>query len=178
MPITLVRHAEVIEEYRGKYNGHIDIPLSENGKEQAKELAQKLQDEKYDKVYCSDLLRARQTLEAFSLHVEPIFTEKLREKSWGIHEGKSFEEISQMGIEYENFEQWIRALDGEDIDSYKQNIKEFFYNIVFKDEAQNTLIITHSGVIKTILGILNSYSLEESFSLKIPYLSTQTINIK
>jgi len=34
--ITLVRHSEVIKEYQGKYNGHIDISLSEKGKRDAK----------------------------------------------------------------------------------------------------------------------------------------------
>lgn len=176
MTITLVRHGEVIEEYRGKYNGHIDIPLSQNGIENAKELGKKLQCEAYDRVYCSDLLRAKHTLEAFSLHVEPIFTSTLREKSWGRHEGKSFDEIQKEGIEYESFEQWVKALDGENIERYKERIKEYFYETIFKSTDKNILIVTHSGVIKTLLGIVNGYSLEKAFSLHVSYLSITTID--
>ncbi len=176
MTLTLVRHAEVIEEYQGKYNGHIDIGLSQNGKLQAKELGQKLQDSKFDKVYCSDLLRAKQTLQAFNLNVEPIYAKELREKSWGEHEGKSFDEIQNEGIKYENFEQWIRALDGEDMDKYRGRIEKYFYETLFKQETQNVLVVTHSGVIKTILSILNNSSLEEAFSIKLSYLSAKIIN--
>jgi len=176
MKITLVRHAEVLESYQGKYNGHIDISLSENGKLQAKELANKLQDEDFDRIYCSDLLRAKETLDAFEIKIEPIFTSRLREKSWGIHEGKSFDEIQDSGIIYENFEQWIKALDGEDIYEYKDNAKDFLYNTILSSKSKNILIVTHSGFIKTILSIVKKYSLEDAFSIKLPYSSFVVIN--
>lgn len=171
MKITLLRHAQVIEEFQGKYNGHIDIPLSLEGKKEAKELAKKLKIEKFDKIYCSDLRRARETLDAFDYKIKPIYTDKLREKSWGKHEGKSFQEIQTEGIEYKTFEQWITALDGEDILSYRANIEKYFYNTIFTQKFQNILIVTHGGVIKTLLSIINRYSLQESFTIKLPYLS-------
>ncbi|MEA3229012.1 MAG: histidine phosphatase family protein [Campylobacterota bacterium] len=178
MKITLVRHAEVIKEYQHRYNGHIDIALSEKGKLDAQELALKLKDTKFDKIYCSDLKRAKQTLLAFEFSSLPIFTKELREKSWGIHEGKSFEEIERSGIKYKSFQQWISALDGEDIDSYKERIKRYFYDTIFQQDCKNILIVTHSGVIKTVLGILNNLEIEESFSLRFPYSSYVTIDSK
>ncbi len=171
MKITFVRHAEVIEEYQGKYNGHIDISLSQNGKKQATELALKLQDEKFDKIYCSDLIRARQTLEAFKYGIEPIYTSELREKSWGRHEGKSFDEIQEEGIKYENFEQWISNLDGEDIQTYTQKVEQYFYTTILKQKSLNILVVTHSGFIKTLLSIVRKSQLEETFKVQIPYAS-------
>ena len=176
MIITLVRHGEVIEKYQGKYNGHIDIGLSQNGKLQAEELGKKLQKTAFDKVYCSDLLRAKETLQAFNLKIKPIYTKELREKSWGRHEGKSFDEIQEEGTEYKNFQQWIRALDGEDVDEYIERIREYFYETLFKQKAEKILIVTHSGVIKTLLGIINGYTLENSFSVELNYLSLKTVD--
>ncbi len=175
MRVTLVRHAEVIEEYKGKYNGYIDISLSKNGRNQAKELAQKLQNVKFDKIYCSDLLRAKETLEAFEYEIEPIFSSKLREKSWGRHEGKSFTEIESEGILYENFEQWINALDGEDVESYKTRVEKYFYETIFKSEADEILIVTHAGVIKTLLSRVENISLQEAFGIKLSYSSYVTL---
>jgi broad specificity phosphatase PhoE len=169
MKITLLRHTEVVEKYQGKYNGHIDISLSVDGKKEAKKLALELKNNNFDKVYCSDLLRAKQTLEMLDLSVSPIFTKKLREKSWGRHEGKSYDEITKEGIIYQNFEQWINALDGEDISTYQQRIKDYFYTTILKQNAQHILVVTHSGVIKTLFSILHNLSLEEAFSLKIDY---------
>ena len=176
MTITLVRHAEVIEEYQGRYNGHIDISLSENGKHQAKELGEALKKTHFDKVFCSDLLRARETFNELNIDAEAIFSSRLREKSWGRHEGKSFSEIEAEGIEYKNFEQWIDALDGEDMQVYTENLKNYFNETLLKQETQNILIITHSGVIKTLLHLTQDISLEEAFSTHLPYSSSITLD--
>ena len=177
MRVTLVRHAEVIEEYIGRYNGHLDIPLSVNGKSQAKELALKLKSRKFDKIYCSDLIRAKETLAQFEYKVRPIFSEELREKSWGEHEGKSFEEIEKEGILYENFEQWIDALGGEDVESYITRVKKYFYETIFNEEASEILVVTHSGVIKTLISIVDNISLEKAFCTTLPYSASITLKV-
>ena len=169
MPITLARHAEVEEAYRGKYNGHIDIGLSARGKEQAKELAKKLKSEKYDVIYCSDLKRARETLAAFSYEVPPVFTKELREKSWGKYEGKSFEEIEAEGILYENFEQWIEALDGERVEEFQKRVLAYFKNIEQESKDKNILLITHAGVIQMIVNRFENSSLEQLFTKSLKY---------
>lgn len=81
----------------------------------------------FDAVFCSDLRRTKETLK-HSLHVNnAIYTDKLREKSWGRHEGLSFDEIIAEGeIEYIEFLQWIEALDGEPYKDYVKRIEEFF----------------------------------------------------
>jgi len=168
--ITLVRHSEVDEAYHKRYNGHIDIGLSRRGVEQAKALAKKFEDKTFDLVYCSDLLRAKETLKPFKQSKEAIYTEKLREKSWGKHEGKSFDEIIAEGeIVYEDFKQWIEALDGEQYTQYIQRVKEFFLEYLSSREAENVLVITHAGVIRVLIAIVQELSLEEAFCIEVPY---------
>ena len=176
MIVTLIRHAEVLEEYKGRYNGHLDVELSENGKLQAKAMGKRLANVDFDAIYCSDLLRARQTLAEFKREIKPIFTKRLREKSWGRHEGKSFAEIEAQGLKYENFEQWLAQLDGEDVQSYVDSIREYFYETIFKQEARNVLVVTHSGVIKSLLSVTNDVSLQEAFSMSLPYSSVLTLD--
>jgi len=176
MKITLVRHGEVIEKYQGRYNGHIDIGLSKNGKLQAKELANRLKTTTFERVYCSDLLRAKETLSAFNLSQEVIYSAQLREKSWGIHEGKSFDEIVSQGIEYENFEQWIDALDGQNMKEYIQDVKSYFKSTILKRDAEHILVVTHSGLIKTLLHLRENISLQEAFSRPLSYGSYITLD--
>ena len=148
MKLTLVRHAEVQEDYQHKYNGHNNIGLSSRGKVQAKELCEKLNSLNFDTVFCSDLRRAKETVKY--LKKEIIYTDKLREKSWGRHEGLSFDEIiSQNEIKYINFLQWINELDGEDYEDYIFRIKEFFFNYLPSLRKDNILLITHAGVIES-----------------------------
>lgn len=170
MKIALVRHGEVDNAYLGCYNGHIDIGLSERGRDQAKALAEAFRGHAFDAVYCSDLLRARQTLAPFSLDVAPVYTEKLREKSWGRHEGMNFEAIVQRdGLVYENFEQWLNALDGEPIDTFIGRVCRFFLEELASKPHQEVLVMTHAGVVRVLMHLLKGLSLQEAFSVDFPY---------
>lgn len=170
MRITLLRHAEVDEAYHRCYNGHIDIGLSAKGKEEAKHLGEHLKDEAYDAVFCSDLKRCRQTLEHFDLGIRPVYTSMLREKSWGRHEGKRFDEIiAGEDFGYEDFEQWINALDGEAYPAYIERIENFFKGFLPGNPYENVLVITHAGVIRVLFHILQKISLEEAFSKSFAY---------
>jgi len=170
MKLTLVRHAEVEEKYQGCYNGHNEIDLSKNGHIQAKELCEILDFLKFDRVFCSDTFRTKETLK-HSLHVDKtIYTKELREKSWGKHEGMSFDEIiSQDEIKYENFLQWIKALDGENHQEYIERIRKFFLEYLISLDEENILVVTHSGVIRVLMSIVHDISLQEAFSIKIEH---------
>jgi len=169
MKITFVRHTEVEESFVGKYNGHNDISLSAKGIEDAKELGEKLQNSSFDLVYASDLKRVQQTLFYLNREEKIITTSMLREKSWGKHEGMSFEEIVASGIEYENFSQWLEALDGERVEEYLERLKEYFYGTILTKDTQNVLIVTHSGVIKSVVGFCRGLGVEDSFAIKLAY---------
>ncbi len=170
MILTLVRHGEVDEKYHGCYNGHIDIGLSPKGEEQARELACRFKDKEYDAVFSSDLKRCRQTLEAFDLKIRAVYTRALREKSWGRHEGMSFDAIIKSeSFGYEEFEQWINALDGEEYPAYIRRIENFFKGFLPANPYENVLVMTHAGVIRVLMHILQDISLEEAFGKSFAY---------
>lgn len=182
MRMTLLRHGEVEKAYRQCYNGHIDIGLSDKGVEDAQRLALHLDKQDFDAIYCSDLKRTRQTLEplvASSMRPLPVFTECLREKSWGVHEGMTYESIVERdGLNYESFEQWIRALDGEPYDTYIQRISDFFTEFLPAQEHDDVLIVTHAGVIRVLIHLLQKISLEEAFGIDFPYGAYMTLDTK
>ena len=172
MKITLIRHGEVQKPYIGKYNGHNNIGLSAKGKVEAEVLAKSFTCKQFDLVYCSDLRRAKETIEPFVQAESTIYTSKLREKSWGKHEGLGFDEITAQGIEYKNFAQWIEALGGEPYTEYVQRVKEFFFDELASQKADNVLVITHAGVIKVLMAIVQNLALEEAFAVALPYASS------
>ncbi len=170
MKVTLVRHGEVEERYHRCYNGHLDMGLSARGHEEARCIAEYMRATVLDAVYCSDLLRARQTLVPFALGVEPRFTDALREKSWGRHEGMTFDEIiAEAGMEYRSFEQWINALDGEAYGAYIERIRRFFTQTLPQTGEENVLVVSHAGVIRVLMHIVEGITLEEAFSIGFPY---------
>ena len=78
--------------------GWYDSELTENGKKQAIRLATRLKAHNFDidrsTVYSSDLKRATQTAEILTRHNDtpPVLDPRLREMSFGSHEGMSQEE--------------------------------------------------------------------------------------
>jgi len=179
MKITLVRHGDVDEAYHHCYNGHIDIGLSQKGKEQAQALAKRFESASFDYVFCSDLLRARETLAPFKQAKEAIYTDRLREKSWGRHEGMCFDAIvAEDNIVYENFTQWLETLDGEGLKEYIARVESFFLEDLLSLEAEDILIVTHAGVIRVLMAIVQKISLETAFSKALPYGSFVVFDTK
>jgi broad specificity phosphatase PhoE len=182
MILTLVRHGEVDPAALGRYNGHNGIGLSEKGHAQAEALARRFADVRFDAVYCSDLRRAAESLvpllrNSGTLPV-PVYTSALREKSWGRHEGKSYDEIvSEEGIRYENFLQWIDALDGEPYPDYIARIRRFFLETLPAQPYEQVFIMTHAGVIRVLMHLLQGISLQEAFSVSFPCGAYTTLDL-
>lgn len=93
--LILIRHGETDWNLEGRYSGQTDVPLNTNGKRQARKTAERLQNQKIDAIYSSDLIRAQETAEALGherdipLHLDA----RLREINQGQWEGMHIEEI-------------------------------------------------------------------------------------
>ena len=61
MILILERHGETQENKEGIFMGHLDTPLSAGGILQAEKLAKRLNAEKINFIYSSDLKRAKET---------------------------------------------------------------------------------------------------------------------
>jgi probable phosphoglycerate mutase len=59
--IIAIRHGETTWNVDTRIQGHLDIPLSANGRWQAERLAEALRDEPIQAIYASDLARAWET---------------------------------------------------------------------------------------------------------------------
>jgi broad specificity phosphatase PhoE len=59
--IYVVRHGQTDWNLEGRFQGRIDIPLNEKGKNQAKKTKEKLEGIEFDKVFSSPLKRALET---------------------------------------------------------------------------------------------------------------------
>jgi alpha-ribazole phosphatase/probable phosphoglycerate mutase len=112
--LYLVRHGETEGSEVKRYKGSIDVPLSEKGIRQMEQVAKYL-NRSYKSyktynglkaVYCSPLIRALKSAEivAEPHGLKPIEIPDLRERSFGIWEGMSFNEIKDKYPE--EFEAW------------------------------------------------------------------------
>ena len=95
--VLLVRHGETSWNVDSRIQGHLDIELNDKGRWQAQQLAASLAQEKIDAIYSSDLSRALETattvarLQGQSVTIEP----SLRERHFGVFQGRQFKEIEK-----------------------------------------------------------------------------------
>ena len=101
MKIILVRHCETDWNKEERCQGVSDLELNTNGFSQAKKLALYFKDKEVDYVFCSDLKRAKQTLNEinYDQRFKVIYSEKLREMDQGEFEGLS---LSYLKEKYSN----------------------------------------------------------------------------
>ncbi len=96
--LVLARHGETEWNAIGRVQGHMDIPLNERGRSQARELAASLRSHSIERVVTSDLIRARETgeivAEALGLP-PPDIVPALRERRFGVFEGLTRDECMQ-----------------------------------------------------------------------------------
>ena len=88
--IFLVRHGETVDNARQIMQGQTPGELNEQGREQARQVAERLATEEIDAVVASDLRRAIQTAEyiAEPHHLPVVTTPLLRERDWGSFTGR------------------------------------------------------------------------------------------
>ena len=93
--ILAIRHGETAWNVDTRIQGQLDIPLNATGRWQAGQVASALADEDLSAIYTSDLLRAHETAEAVGRSKGlPLLTDEgLRERAFGIFQGRTFTEI-------------------------------------------------------------------------------------
>lgn len=94
--ITLVRHGQTPYNAVHRLQGQSDIPLSELGREQARELGERLKKEnaRFKALYCSKLGRAKETALIIGgfIGMTPTVLDGVEEINFGIFQGHTFAE--------------------------------------------------------------------------------------
>jgi len=96
--ILIIRHGETAWN-RGKiFRGTYDIPLNENGKQQARLAAEALKDIKLDAVYTSPLSRAKESAEIVTEYhgISPITHDGFIDLDYGEWTGKEDSEVAKL----------------------------------------------------------------------------------
>ncbi|NLW25311.1 MAG: alpha-ribazole phosphatase [Clostridia bacterium] len=179
--IYLIRHGKIdLKDGERRYIGQIDIPLTEEGREQAKALALKLRQLKIEAIFCSDLSRSLDTAREIAKEQElvPLARKDLREISLGKWEGLKFAEVAQRYPR--EFKQrgadigYFRPPGGESFADCSQRVQAAFYDIL-SNKHKNILIVGHAGVNRLIICHVLGLPLNNMFRIGQDYGCTNII---
>jgi probable phosphoglycerate mutase len=162
-PITrifLVRHGATVLTAEDRFAGATDVPLSDEGREQARRLALRLAGEKITAVYASPLGRTVETATIVSSpHRLPVLTrEGLREISHGRWEGMTRGEVdAQFPDEADSWEKdpyTFAPIGGESGLAVTARALPELIDIVRAHPGAAVLVVSHKATIRLLLSSL------------------------
>ncbi|MEG3070641.1 MAG: alpha-ribazole phosphatase [Candidatus Syntrophopropionicum ammoniitolerans] len=181
--IYVIRHGETAWNVVSKLQGHTNVPLSDNGRSQARLLGKRLAGLEFENLYSSDLVRAYETAQIISQYhhnLEIKTLPALREINFGRWEGFSIKEIAELYPE--KIKQWwktplqTRLPDGESLGDLVQRVAAVVKNIVESHTGGNILLVTHGGVIRSIVDAVLGMDLNEHWRLCLENASLNIID--
>ena len=148
--IFLVRHGQTVHNVAGITQGWSDSELSDVGRTQVRQLAQRLAQYEPTALYSSPLGRAMSTAEAIreATGLEIITVDDLREMNYGGWEGKSFLDVRREDEEI--YRRWIAdencacPAGGESHADVRRRMVRAFGSI----DSARPIVVTHGNAIR------------------------------
>ncbi|MGW6280819.1 histidine phosphatase family protein [Kribbella sp. NPDC055071] len=163
--VVLARHGRTQWHDGNRYTGSTDLPIDEVGVRQARQLRDWAIDYAPDALWCSPMLRARQSITptAEALGLEPVVDGRLREVDFGEAEGKMLSELPPAVAKSFQLDPVGRHFPGgEDPAEAAERVYEVFHEIGQRHEGQKVFAVAHNTLIRLlvcrVLGVrLNDY---------------------
>lgn len=174
MELVLIRHGVTAWNQQRRFQGQIDTPLSEEGHQQAMLTARYLstlsQAQPINAIYASDLKRAWSTAEPIArLLGLPILKQSLlRERHYGVFEGKTHEELQLEGLQ-SDYQRWRNREPDFALPQGGESLRDFFdrthralQSIVAAHQSNERIVaVTHGGFLDCAYRIASGVAMTE-----------------
>jgi 2,3-bisphosphoglycerate-dependent phosphoglycerate mutase len=172
--LILIRHGETDWNRELRFQGQVDVPLNATGHEQALRVARRLAGSTVHHIYCSDLLRTRETADpsATELALQLVPDAGLREQNFGAVDGMRVDDIKAQHAEA--WDQWIRFdadyafTGGESTRQFHTRVMQSLRRIAAAHPGQTLLVVTHGGVLDMVFRTARGLDLSGPRQSEIP----------
>lgn len=141
-----------------RIHGQLDAPLSESGLKDARKTAAYFRGQQFDALYASSLGRAMATAGIIgeAIHLSPIPVDGLRERNYGLLEGKSMGRFEPDGSGPWYFRPYVYlalGLTGESEKHLAKRAVRSIEELLAKHRGERIMAVVHWG----ILGVFSQY---------------------
>ena len=151
--VLAIRHGETAWNVDTRIQGQLDIPLNDNGRWQAARMAEALADEPLHALYASDLGRAHETALALAQAVGlPVQLDRgLRERGFGVFEGRTFREIEDRwpegSLRWRKRDPAFGPEGGETLADFYERCVATASRLAHRHPGQSIALVAHGGVL-------------------------------
>lgn len=175
--LVLVRHGQSLWNMENRFTGWVDVPLTAQGREEAKKAGEKLRGHKFDVAYTSALSRAQTTLaiilETMGVDLPVIRDQALNERHYGDLQGMNKDDMRAKFGE-EQVKIWRRSYDvpppnGEALKNTAERTLPFFERCIMGDirQGKNVLVVAHGNSNRSIVMDLDKLTGEQVIALEL-----------
>jgi 2,3-bisphosphoglycerate-dependent phosphoglycerate mutase len=178
MPIlALVRHGQSLWNQENRFTGFVDVPLTEQGRAEARQAAASLKGLKFDVAYTSALTRAQETcailLEALGQKLPVIRDAALNERHYGDLQGlNKADAAKEFGEKQVHI--WRRSYDvpppnGESLELTAKRVLPFYNRAISGDlrQGKNVLVVAHGNSNRSLVMQLDKLTGEQVVGLEL-----------
>ena len=152
MKLWMIRHGESETNRLKQWTGWLDAALTEKGEADAVRVRGVISGVKFDKIYSSDLSRARRTAEIAVPGCEYETTALLREINVGSIAGRGWDVLEKSQINAV-FSDGYTCYGGESTAEFRARVIEFM-RLAEGENGENIVAFTHGGFIKAFLKLV------------------------
>jgi broad specificity phosphatase PhoE len=163
--LYVVRHGQTDWNVQNRYQGASDVVLNATGRQQANEVAERIQQNyTVDIVVSSPLRRARETADIIAtvLNIDVCIMKQFTERNVGVYEGLTPVEAKSRYPEIwaQNITRHLNTapIGGETILEVGSRILDGLNHIKMHYQSKNVVLVAHGYVARMINGILNRVS--------------------
>jgi probable phosphoglycerate mutase len=154
--IIAIRHGETAWNVDTRIQGQLDIGLNVTGHWQARRLARALVDEPIAAIYSSNLARAWDTAREISrvAGLAPQAHEGLRERGFGVFQGKTFTEIEaawpEQALRWRKRDPHWTPQGGESLTTLRQRVTRAATELAQRHHGEQIVLVAHGGVMDVL----------------------------
>ena len=154
--IIAIRHGETAWNVNTRIQGQLDIELNDKGRWQIQRLAMALAHEPISAIYCSHLLRARDTAHSISRATGRTLQTNagLCERGFGVFEGKTFAEIEaawpEQALRWRKRDPLWAPEGGESLIDLRERITRTASELAARHLGEQIVLVAHGGVMDVL----------------------------
>jgi probable phosphoglycerate mutase len=154
--LIAIRHGETAWNVGARIQGYLDIPLNDTGRWQARRAAEALVGEPITTVYASDLSRAFETAAAVAkvAGLQPIAEESLRERHFGVFQGRTFAEIEaelpDQALRWRKRDPEFAPEGGESLITFRDRVVNTVQRLAARHPDELIVLVAHGGVMDVL----------------------------
>ena len=163
MKFYVTRHGEAVWNVHNKICGRTDVELTDKGKEQARQLAERVGEYDIDLIICSPLQRAHETAKTVAdrWQIPLQIDERLIEQNYGIFEGKDRQDEGFLANKRQFAYRYPEG--GESMMQMAYRVYGFIEEVKKKYSDKNVLAVCHGGVCRIIRSYFADMTNDEFF---------------